>query len=88
MAETQYRIAKTLETLRNHTLPTSPSSADNMFLESIEGTKCSGCCEPIRPRDAYYSVRLRDNTFMLLRLHPACYEFWIRFDTTEIDGSG
>jgi len=52
MAETQYRIAKTLETLRNHTLPTSPSSADNMFLESIEGTKCSGCCEPIRPREA------------------------------------
>jgi len=86
MEGTQHRIAKTLEALRTHILPTSASSADNMLLESIEGTKCSSCREPIRPRELYHSIRLRD-TFVLLRFHSLCYQLWVRFDGTVIDRS-
>jgi hypothetical protein len=75
----QNRIAKTLEELRGGRLPSIASAADNLFLESIYGTTCSGCREPIPPREQYHSIRLRDGGFMLLRLHPVCHELWMRF---------
>jgi len=79
MEHTYYRIAKTLETLRSGNLPIPGSSADKLLLETIRETTCSGCSEPIRPRDKYYSIRLRDGTFRLFRFHPVCHELWIRF---------
>jgi hypothetical protein len=76
----QSRIDKTLDNLRGGGLPTSASAADNLFLESINGSLCSGCGEAIKPRQYYYSVRLRGGAFTLLRLHPVCYDVWARFE--------
>jgi hypothetical protein len=73
------RIAKTMETLRSGRLPPFASSENNLLIESMHGTLCNGCREPIRAREQYYSIRLRDGSFMLLRFHPVCYELWMRF---------
>jgi hypothetical protein len=83
MAETRDRIAKTLEKLRSGRLPAFASSGHNLFLQSTHGTECSGCDDLIVPGQSYYSIRLRDGKYMLLRFHPVCYELWVRFEAAS-----
>jgi hypothetical protein len=71
-------IAKILGKLRSGALPSAGSAVDNMFLESINGTVCNGCDEPIARRKHYYSVRLRSGPGSPLRLHAVCYDAWAR----------
>jgi len=78
LAMDQACIAKTLDKVRCGGLPAATWAADNMFLESINGTVCSGCGEPIERRKHYYSVRLRSGSVAPLRLHAACYDAWAR----------
>lgn len=74
-------IAKTLAKLRAGGLPALTSALDNIFLQSINGTLCSGCDEPIKRLQGFYSIRLRaDSLTAPLRLHPVCYDLWAKFN--------
>jgi hypothetical protein len=77
-------IARTLDKARCGALPSATSAVDNMFLESINGTVCNGCDEPIARRKHYYSVRLRNGSGSPLRLHAACYDAWARFTSSAV----
>jgi hypothetical protein len=76
----EVRIAKTQAKLREGGLPAAASAADNMFLQSINGTVCTACGEPIERLQGFYSVRIRSADLMPpLRLHPVCHDLWVRF---------
>jgi hypothetical protein len=72
------RIQKTLEAIRSGTLPL-PTSTENMFVQSVNGALCSGCGDLIARLQAYYSVRTRNDSAPVLRLHPGCHDAWRRF---------
>jgi hypothetical protein len=76
----QARITKTQTKLREGGLPAPSSAADNMFLQSINGTICTACGEPIARLQGFYSVRIRSGELVPpLRLHPVCHDLWVRF---------
>jgi hypothetical protein len=81
------RIAKTLATLRNGGLPRGSAALDNMFLQSINGTICSGCAEPIARLQTFYSVRIRNGSDKPLRLHPVCHDVWARLSSEDLNSS-
>ena len=74
------RIHKTLALLQSGDLPAATSALDNMFLQSINGTTCSGCAERIQRLQTFYSVRVQSGSDRPLRLHAACYDAWVRFE--------
>jgi hypothetical protein len=82
-------IAKTLAKLRDGGLPTATSAADNMFLQSIDGTVCSACGEPIKRLQGFYSVRVeRGDLTPPLRLHPVCHDLWVTFQPAPVADRG
>jgi hypothetical protein len=77
------RIRKTVARVQTADLPPATAAADNMFLQSINGTICSGCAEPIERLQTFYSVRIRSGSLGPLRLHPVCYDAWARFEAAS-----
>lgn len=78
-------IAKTLAKLRAGGLPAATSAADNMFLQSINGTLCSACGEPIKRLQGFYSVRVESGSLAPpLRLHPVCHDLWATFKPSPL----
>lgn len=74
IAMLQDRISKTFARLRAGELP--PPTAVKTLPATAQRTTCSGCSEPIEPRERYSYIR-SDAT--VLRFHLICHEAWIRF---------